>query len=92
MYDTRLQREKVREEEKTYTLTKAEVRGDNNSSDEANMETFLYDLFDESDDVLANFPMPVSEKSEVESICTNSVFNNCIINCVVNSIGFWPKG
>ena len=56
------------------------------------METFFYDLFDESDDVLANFPMPVSEKSEVESICTNSVFNNCIINCVVNSIGFWPKG
>ena len=50
------------------------------------METFFYDLFDESDDVLANFPMPVSEKSEVESICTNSVFNNCIINCVVNKV------
>ena len=48
-------------------------------------ETFFDDLFDVSDDVLANFPMPESEKSGVENICANSVFNNCTINFVVNS-------
>ena len=49
------------------------------------METFFDDLFDVSDDVLANFPMPESEKSEIENICANLVFNNCTMNVVVNS-------
>ena len=75
----------MREEEKTETVTKAEVYGDNKSSNGANMGTFFDDLFDVSDDVLANFPMAESEKSEVENICANSVFNNCTINVVVNS-------
>ena len=76
----------MREEEKTETVTKAWVCGDNKSSNGANMhETFFDDLFDVSDDVLENFPMPESEKSGVENICANSVFNNCTINFVVNS-------
>ena len=62
--------------------------GDINSSKEANTKTFFDYLLHVSDDVLANFPIPdsaTSEKSEVENICTNAVFNQCTINFVVNS-------
>ena len=65
------------EEEKTESITKREVGSDNNSSKEANTKTFLDTLINVSDDVLTNFPMPKSEKSEkseVDNICTNSVF------------------
>ena len=82
--DTRFRKEKVREEEKTETITKLEVI-EANMIIEANMESFFDYLFDVSDDVLASFPMPENGKSEMENICTNSVFDNCTINFVVNS-------
>ena len=84
--DTRLQREKVREEEKTESITMREVGGDNNSRKEANTKTFFGYLFDVSDNVPANFPMPENTKSEVENIYRNLVFNSCTISFVNNKV------